>query len=121
MLHDGPAKAIIDVSKVEEEDFKEGANPHRPLKDVCPKAFYNFDKLPIGVYHYLGSWESFSYRDDARDGHIRSYEKWADLAYKRGGGPDDFLRPWIRGFVDLVGEEAAKHLFRDAGLPREYK
>jgi len=118
---DGPAKAIVDVSKVTEDDYAQGGNPHKPLKALCPDIWIDFGRLPIGVYHYLGSWESFSYREDARDGHIRSYEKWQGLAGRQEGGADDVLRPWISGFVDLIEEEAAKPLLRDAGLPRDYR
>lgn len=83
--------------------------------------FFNFPKVPIGIYHYLGSWESYSYRDDARDGYIRSSEKWETLAKLKEGGSDDYVRYWIQGFVKLVGEETAKVLLQDAGLPRNYK
>jgi len=36
------------------------------------------------------------------------------------GGADDEIRPWINGFVKLVGEDAAKYLLEDAGvIPEE--
>ena len=114
-------QAIVDLSKVNETDFRPLGNPHKPLKPVCPDIWMNFGTLPLGFYHYLGSWEAYSYRDDSRDGYLRSHDKWQAKAVLKAGGPDDFMRPWISRFVDLVGEEKAKSLLQDAGLPRDYR
>jgi len=119
---DGPGKSIIDVSKVNQTiDYRMGYNAHKVLRATCPDIWVGFNQLPIGIYHYLGSWEAYSYRDDARSGlKLHSYEKWATLGKTSRGGADDFVRPWIRGFADLVGEADAKYLLQDAGLPSNY-
>jgi hypothetical protein len=73
--------------------------------------------LPIGIHHYLGSWEQYSYRDDARDGgDAHSYETWQ----RKGSAlvsTDDEIRPWIGGFVNMVGNATALSLLEGAGLP----
>jgi len=120
---DGPAKSIVDVSRVDlDADFSEGYSPHRVLKGACPNAFIAFKRLPVAVYHYLGSWESYAYRkNDPRFGQgDHTYEKWANFANRSAGGPDDYLRPWVRGFAGLVGESNAKYLLQNAGLSTDY-
>lgn len=118
---DKPAKAIVDVSKVVEEDFEEGGNPHRPLVRICPDIWMEFDKFPLAAYHYLGSWQSYSAREyDARNEVMRSYDKWANQSLLASGGPDDYIRAWITGFANLVGEENAKFLLEDAGQPSTF-
>ena len=66
---------------------------------------------------YLGSWEQYSFREDARKGTKRN-EKWIRHSLQKGGGVDDEVRGWIAGFVELVGEAAAIDLLRDVGLPQ---
>lgn len=118
---DGKAKSIIDVSKLTEKDYATaGHNMHRPIQSVCPsdrKIKYN--DLPLGIHHYLGSWEAYSFRDDARDGQRQhNFEAWNKKAFKHEGGPDDQIRPWISGFANQVGAETARRLLQDAGLPK---
>ena len=114
----GPGKSILDVSRVGPDDFG-GINAHRPLMRICHQkyVFIAFSRVPLGIYHYLGSWEAYSFREDARDGSNRSYEKWKEKALKADGGADDLMRHWIGGFVDMVGEDTAKRLFEGQGLP----
>jgi len=45
-----------------------------------------------------------------------SANKWRKRSTMRDGGPDDQVRPWIRGFVDMVGEKEAKVLLEGAGI-----
>ena len=116
-----PGKAIMDVSKLKEGTFV-WANAHRPHRickqlDIHPK----YNSLPIGIHHMLGSWESYSFREDARKNDLKSFETWQERSMQKAGGADDDARPWIAGFVELVGEKAAKDLLEDAGLPPDYK
>jgi hypothetical protein len=118
---DGPSKSIIDVSKISLEDlashqakwswmdYKKG-NAHRVVQS-CPSAWIN-DKFPLRLHHYHGSWEAYSYRQDTR----RTFDTWKAFAVLQEGGPDDEVRPWIQGFVDLVGVEASKSLLAGAGV-----
>jgi len=54
-MHDGPGKSLIDLSRVSEEDFRDGGNPHKPLKAACTSSIWlDHNRLPICIYHYLG-------------------------------------------------------------------
>ena len=70
-LHGNP-KVIIDVGAIPSRYFEEEAvfSIHRPIKQYCPRnsdlAFSSFRKQPVGVNHYLGSWERYSGRSDDR-------------------------------------------------------
>jgi hypothetical protein len=118
---EGVGKSLIDVSYVQPSDYQLTGNAHRPLIPFCPSPWNQYDQLPIGIHHYLGSWESYSYRDDARKGTLHTWEAWEDRGARRLGGPDDEIRPWIGGFVDMVGEKEAARLLQDAGLPPDYR
>jgi hypothetical protein len=69
----------------------------------------------LGIHHYLGSWESYSYRDDARRGKEHSRQRFDERANVRDVMNDDEVRPWIKVFVDFVGEPLARHLLQDVG------
>lgn len=114
------AKSIIDVSRVGRKGFGK-ASAHRPLKNICPSAFVGHGANPLEIYHYIGSWEAYSYREDARDGLHRSYKRWKQKAFTKKGGIDDHMQHWIPDFVKQVGDNASKILFRDQGLPPGYK
>jgi hypothetical protein len=121
---DGPGKAIIDVSRLPDDApdrTGETETAHRPFGDFCTHSWPIANGLPLLIHHYLGTWEAFSYRDDARKGLARTIEKWRDQAQLNLGGVNDEARAWIRGFVAMVGEERAKQLLKGAGLPRGYK
>jgi Glycosyl transferase family 2 len=130
---DGLAKSVMDVSRLPAEmvttpsDPKMAAAPpppgnaHRPFRDLCTHAWPKPHELPLVIHHYLGSWEAFSFRDDARRGGLRTVEKWRERSALRHGGINDDARGWMSGFVRMVGEEAARQLLQDAGLPPDYK
>jgi hypothetical protein len=69
----------------------------------------------LGIHHYLGSWESFSFRDDARQGQDRTRARFDVRTNLRSVMNDDEIRPWVKGFVEYVGEPLAKHLLQDVG------
>jgi hypothetical protein len=112
------AKAIMDVSRVPVNIQR--FEVHRPIKSICPPATVTMRVSPIIVHHYLGSWESYSYRDDARKGNEKNRLIWDYRSTLQDGGANDEVRPWIQGFVRLVGEDAACQLLRDVGLPVNY-
>lgn len=66
----GLAKTIIDLSRVKTKFLskRQAASPHRPIIHYCPLTLLKMKILdsPLVVRHYLGTWEQFSYRDDAR-------------------------------------------------------
>jgi hypothetical protein len=111
------AKSLIDVSQVERHHLDGKANAHKALVEMCKSNSWIAYTLPIGIHHYLGSWEQYSYRDDARDGgDAHSYETWQ----RKGSAlvsTDDEIRPWIGGFVNMVGNATALSLLEGAGLP----
>ena len=72
--------------------------------------------MPIVFRHYIGSWESYSARDDARDETYHGRMHWESRSMGTLGGPDDEIRPWIKAFVDLVGEGTAEYLLEGAGV-----
>jgi hypothetical protein len=117
----GLGKSIVDVSKIEKATLRQKVSAHRVFVKSCPGAFIDYKDSPLGLHHYLGSWEAYSYREDARKGGLRSYDVWLQRSIVQSGGPDDIIRPWIQGFVDLVGEEAARELLKDAGIPKDYQ
>ena len=100
----------IQSTRLTEEDIKGGGNTHRPIVSVCPRGtmWKNYGDSPLGIHHYLGSWESYSYRDDSRKNTLRSHEIWKKRSTKKHGGADDELRPWIQGFVRSMGNSLPK-------------
>jgi hypothetical protein len=122
---DGLGKALIDVSRLPDNvlEISRWGSAHRPFAEdsVCKHAFHRPGVLPLVFHHYLGSWEAFSFRDDARKGGLRTREKWVERSKLREGGRNDDIRPWIAGFTKWVGPARARSLLADAGLPRNYK
>jgi hypothetical protein len=122
---DGAAKSIVDLSRLpwDADRFSKGGSAHRPFKNdtVCAHQFPPTGVLPLVIHHYLGSWEAFSFRDDARKGGLRTREKWEERSALQGGGINDGARPWIRGVVRMVGNDAAVELLKGAGLPPGYQ
>lgn len=71
-IHGFP-KVILDVGAIPKRYFeveKPIFSIHRPIRQFCPKiddlAFGKFRRQPIGVNHYLGSWERYAGRNDNR-------------------------------------------------------
>ncbi len=105
-------------------------HPHKAMHKLCIKEnnnrFENIKTLVeeerFTIHHYLGSFESYSFRDDARQGGLRSYEIWKERSNDTLGEYSHVVRPWLRGFVDLVGgSEVASYLLQDAGrFPEDY-
>ena len=110
----GLAKGIIDLSRVTDEDINGGGMTHRPIISVCPKntAMRQYGYLPLGIHHYLGSLESYVFRNDAN--HAKA--NWLDVGTNQDGGADDEIRPWIQGFFDSMGISLAYELLQGAGV-----
>ena len=53
--------------------------------------------------HCLGSFESYSFRDDNRKGGHRYYEVWLERSNMTSGEYTHVMCSWKRGFVELVG------------------
>ena len=114
----GIGKAFLNVRKL---TFPcKVLTPHRPAMKLCPPPQGKFvEGSPFLLLHYVGSWESFSFRtNDARKGSGRE-EFWrgrTKLSYIH----EPITATWLEGFIQNVGEKRASRLLRHAGLPRGY-
>lgn len=107
----GPVKSILDATHA----IKHGKYAiHQLIGDKRCSTKWTTHNL-LGIHHYMGSWESYSYRDDARRGKEHSRKRFDERANVRAVMNDDEIRPWVKGFVDYVGESLAMHLLQDVG------
>jgi Glycosyl transferase family 2 len=121
----GWGKSIIDVSRVPWSDFPSLieafqtvpflVNIHEPMPKVCPRPFIPDNQTLFRINHYVGSWEAFSYRQDARQSEGRNISKWK-LKADRDEQTDDNIRPWFVGFVDKYGPKKASNMLQYAGV-----
>jgi hypothetical protein len=112
-------KVMVDLTKVNiKMDYNPPAVVHHPL----PECRNDTQAMPLDVSdftlsHFLGTWEQFSYKDDARlygAKYMKDRSKY-DLLGKSGGREDDSLRLWLKGFVENVGVQDAAMLLTDVG------
>jgi len=107
-------KVIVDVSQVlpKDEMFKDPFSIHRPSRKLCRRIdqlnFRQLQRYPITVNHYTGSWERYNSKNDTRRSE-RAYNFKANVS----DGFDDWLAPWLQGFVESHGEEKAKRLLQE--------
>ena len=118
----GWSKSIIDVSRVNWTDFPTPQeahtlvlNVHIPMPKICPPPFIKDNSTLFRINHYVGSWEAFSYRQDARAIDGRNKSKWQNKA-DRADETDDNIRPWLQGFVEEHGTAKASDMLRDTGV-----
>ncbi|KAL7468484.1 hypothetical protein ACHAXS_008709 [Conticribra weissflogii] len=111
---DGYAKAIINLNRIPLDGMGSSGMVHRPLPEICSQksVMRTYGSIPLGIQHYLGSRESYYFRDDANC----NRRSWHDLEFLDAGGSDDEIRPWIRGFCDTVGPSLALELLKGAGI-----
>jgi len=114
-------KVLIDVSRVDIANVPNFMSLHRPIKTLCSAPWHNDWESGLRINHYLGSWESYSFRDDSRKGYERSKEQWEYKATTNGEQTDDHIRPWLSGFAQTHGIDKAKQLLQGAGLPPNYR
>lgn len=114
-------KVLIDVSRVDMEKTPQFMSLHRPIKRICAAPWHNDWESGLRINHYLGSWESYSFRDDARRGFERSREQWEYKSTTNADQTDDNIRPWLQGLVVTQGEERAREFLQGAGLPAGYR
>jgi hypothetical protein len=117
----GLTKVMVDASSLAELMPLTIRNPHRPLLEICGSPHFRDNQdSPFRLNHYLGSWEEYSYRDDARTGKERSKEAWLFLAKSCGKRDESDLTDWLGGFVKSVGQGKAHSVLQDAGLPSNF-
>jgi len=138
--YDGQQKSFIDLSQHNPRAYihdqykgkkqERKWETHRPMLDLCKKEEMNraddIQKIireeRLVVNHYLGSWASYSFRDDARRGGLRTYEAWSERSNYTNGEYSNVIRPWLKGFITLVGgSDIASYLLQDAGkFPKNF-
>jgi hypothetical protein len=119
-------KSLLDVSKLPalkhmgwSDRKRTPFSPHQ-LIPFCPSVSYHPNAF-IVINHYLGTWESYTYRaNDSRKGKFKNRKEWEKFANRKGGKRGDDIRPWIKGFVRLFGEQKAKLLLGNTGLPADF-
>ena len=138
---DGMPKSFIDLSQpntklyAHDQWYKKANkthpwNTHRAMTGLCKSEQKHrltefktmVEEERFIVSHYLGNFESYSFRDDARQGGLRNYEVWEKRSQDTLGEVSLVIRPWLRGFVELVGgPSVASYLLQDAGkFPDDY-
>lgn len=139
-------KAIVDASRVDDSDITM-KTMHRPVDKYCPTRlmYATVDESFLVINHYLGTWEQFSFRNDARktDGRrtfevrlprfrimLRLFRLTVSSLYHShntrqlqeysifkdvDNGDDDGVRPWLNEFVESVGSDTASALLEGVG------
>jgi len=115
-----PGKVVIDLSRIREQDLYHTdikGDPHRPVESVCPQGIQSTKKKDAGLilHHYLGSPEQFFYRSTDSRGEGYRMGHYRQIHNKLGSSENDRLRPWLEGFVGLVGEDEAFRLLKGVG------
>jgi len=119
------AKAMVNVGGLSDEymmdlDLLRDGNPHEPAPGHCQGTMKDGWELAINqtlltAYHYSGTDEQRMARvNDVRGKYKAGGTKKPDKTC-RNRVPADDLRPWLRGFVDLVGREEAERLLEGVG------
>ena len=119
-VRNGLGKTLLDVSRFDYHKIRPVMSLHRPIKEICSAPWKDEWSSGLRINHYIGSWESYSFRDDSRRGGERSWEAWK-FKSSDADDTDDNIRPWLDGFVNAHGKEEAQELLKGAGLPRDYK
>jgi len=112
----GRPKVILDLSGIPPRSkFLEHTvwSIHRPGLRMCrPDREVRFDdkpRFPLIVQHYLGSWERYSHRSDAR----RSREKYNAKNDETTIEDNDWIDGWVEHFANAEGIENAKRLLAE--------
>jgi len=98
-------KVLLDVSRIDMRQTPLFQSLHRPIKTICGAPWHNDWDSGLRINHYLGSWESYSFRTaDARKGFERSREQWEFKSLQSSDATDDVVRPWLSGFVETEAD-----------------
>eukprot|EP00977_Amphora_coffeiformis_P007554 scaffold1663_cov171-Amphora_coffeaeformis.AAC.9 len=111
--YSGLAKCILDVSKLHTGFHVQGV--HRPVLAYCPDPFAHPRDTVFVINHYLGTWERYAYRDDARAGSVRCLEAFEERSNMQTV-VDQSIRDWLDGFVKAQGQDMAFLLLSEVGV-----
>lgn len=115
----GP-KNVVDLSSVPRSQIpRDRTHQHRVLPEFCGTAghTWNRNNSLLQIYHYLGTFEQYQFRDDPR---LRLKDAGRNTRYARYQNVStevyDDLRPWLTAFVAHVGGKSeALRLLDGAG------
>ena len=102
-----PGKGIVDAAGVNNFNLQ---SPHRPNLECTEPWTHHMEALFV-VYHYAGSWERYSFRNDSR----KTVEEW----YRRGNITSQAplldscyheIHQWVPRFLQQVGHEKGMKL-----------
>eukprot|EP00587_Corethron_hystrix_P010527 CAMPEP_0113320970 /NCGR_PEP_ID=MMETSP0010_2-20120614/14611_1 /TAXON_ID=216773 ORGANISM="Corethron hystrix, Strain 308" /NCGR_SAMPLE_ID=MMETSP0010_2 /ASSEMBLY_ACC=CAM_ASM_000155 /LENGTH=136 /DNA_ID=CAMNT_0000178949 /DNA_START=33 /DNA_END=443 /DNA_ORIENTATION=+ /assembly_acc=CAM_ASM_000155 len=128
-LYNTFGKTILDASRLQETDLV--LDPSRNLAQIHnlfvpyntrgmyagtrerePDVLLPYSEAPFRVHHYLGSWESYNARDDARRSR-EAYDKMNDVPITY---VDDDITPWLDVLIEQLGAQKVKELTEGAGI-----
>jgi len=110
-------KSIINVQRITEFSRQE-TDAHRPVRSACPqRGLYVQNKdSPLVVQHYIGTWEQYSFRKDARDGmKQRNAGRFEEHQLIRAMYDDTMCDGWLSELVRLRGIDHAQYLLEGVG------
>jgi len=115
-----PGKVVIDLSRLRDRDLYHTGirgNPHRPLESICANGiqFIKAKRAGLIIHHYLGSPEQYFSRSTDSRGEGYRMLHYKHINNKLGSLESDHLKPWLEGFVGLVGEDEASRLLKGVG------
>lgn len=125
--HNLDGKNIVNLKNLELEHIPNKVrNVHFVIPEVCPESDgqrFNHTDTWLWIYHYLGSLEQFTFRDDPRDdipGRPKRDEKYWQTAGRKGADGElredaIAVRAWLQGFVESVGFFEARRLLQGVG------
>jgi hypothetical protein len=101
-------KVIVDFSNLTEGTIAQAPrNIHRPWKSACGPGVVHFPDAVFYLSHYIGSWERYRSRKDAR----RNRNEWEQRAFiTTGSSCDEAVYKWFPRFVKAVGLDRARFL-----------
>ena len=114
-MNNGFGKSIFDVS-APQKTLSFTGSVHRVLNSCRLGPFRS--RLPFRIRHYLGSWQAYTSRVDARVGDVRSREIYLFRSqFGKDTEPDDDVRGWLQGFCNQFGnnQSLVQYLLQGVG------
>ena len=107
--------AAVDAEYFENLDLIKEGNIHEVLPGKCTPRPAALSESLFQIYHYDGTKEQRDYRNDIRGryGRRQGGTRPQVSGCRKRGAAD--LRPWLKGFVDMVGPREAQRLLRGSG------
>jgi len=115
-----PGKVAIDLLRLRLKDlfnYKIKGNTHRPLESICMdhEKWRSENDTALVAHHYLGTPEQYFYRSTDSRGEEYRRNRYEKLNQKIGSSESDIMKPWLEGFLGLVGKTEASLLLKGVG------